>query len=88
MPLVSAQHSALVDDRHALLAPGRLGRAHMPALLIKGSKSPEIAGAIVDTLAGRMPDAHSVTIAGARHMSPITHPEAVGQAILSFLKMA
>ncbi|ABG33008.1 alpha/beta hydrolase [Roseobacter denitrificans] len=88
MHLIPAQHAAILDDSHALLAPGRLARARMPVLLIKGAQSPEIAGSIVDALAHRLPDARSVTIAGAGHMSPITHPEAVGQALLSFLKMA
>lgn len=87
MHLISAQHSVLVEDSHGLLAPGRLARAQMPVLLIKGDQSPEIAGSVVDALVDRLPDARSVTIEGAGHMSPITHSDAVGQAVLSFLKV-
>lgn len=86
--IIPAQASAIFDDSYGLLTRGRLARANMPTLLIHGGQSPEIAGSIVGSLARRMTNARHVKIAGAGHMSPLTHPEHVGNEIRSFLEMA
>jgi pimeloyl-ACP methyl ester carboxylesterase len=75
--LVAAQDEILLEDRAGLLAPGGLEGLTMPIHLIGGAQSPPIADAILRALAARMPKARKSTIAGAGHMLPITHPEAL-----------
>lgn len=63
-----------VNDRVGLLAPGRLDRAAMPALMLRGALSPPIVRVVNDGLARRLPDAGNVVVEGAGHMVPISHP--------------
>ena len=56
-----------------------------PTLLIAGSKTRAPARAVVDLLAGALPHAELVTLKGAGHMSPFTHPAELNRAILAFL---
>lgn len=86
--LVPAQGPMVMEDNAGLLAPGRLGRASMPCLLIEGDQSPDIIDAINTSLANRLPNATRAVIAGAGHMSPITHPGPVGAQIMSLFEMA
>jgi len=85
MPLIEATEAALFDDVGNLMRPDRMARASMPALLLRGTRSPAIIPAICDGLCHRLPNAHCVDIPGAGHMAPLTHPAAVGDEILRFL---
>ncbi|WP_088360694.1 MULTISPECIES: alpha/beta hydrolase [Rhodomicrobium] len=49
----------------------------VPALLIQGSRTRKPAKAVVQILAGCLPDARVETIAGAGHMSPVSHRDSV-----------
>ncbi len=73
VPLLAAKNPYLAEDRAALLHAGRLEAIKVPVLLAGGTESPKVAGAIIEALALRLPNAHRVTVAGARHMLPITH---------------
>lgn len=86
MPLIEAGHGALYDDVGGLLVPGVLAGVTQPALLIEGSESPDIIGAINEGLAARLPKAERAVIAGAGHMVPLTHARQVGAEILRFLR--
>ncbi|MGK7752411.1 alpha/beta fold hydrolase [Roseovarius sp. C03] len=86
MPLVEAGHAALYDDVGGLLAPGVLQGVTQSALLIEGSESPDIIGAINEGLAARLPNAERAVMAGAGHMVPISHPRQVSAEILRFLR--
>lgn len=86
MPLIAAAGPALYADVGGLLAPGVLEALPGPSLLIEGSRSPEIIGAINTVLASRLPGAERSIIGGAGHMSPSTHPHAVSTEILRFLR--
>ncbi|MBZ8118112.1 alpha/beta hydrolase [Roseovarius sp. LXJ103] len=86
MPLIAAAGPALYGDVGGLLAPGVLEALPGPSLLIEGSRSPEIIGAINMVLAARLAGAERSVIGGAGHMSPITHPQAVSTEILRFLR--
>ncbi|GFE52172.1 hypothetical protein So717_39250 [Roseobacter cerasinus] len=86
--LVAAQTSAIVEDHAGLMAPGALGRASMPSLLIQGDQTADIIDATHESLARRLPNARRAWIAGAGHMSPLTHPDEVARAIRSLVKMA
>lgn len=88
MPLIAGAAGVLFEDAAGLLAPGRLARATMPTLLIEGSTSPPIIESIARGVQRRLPDATRVVIDGAGHMAPLTHANAVGAAILRFLRGA
>ena len=83
MHLIPAQAPSIIEDTHGLLAPGRLARVTAPTLLVEGAQSPPVIAAIHAALAARLPNARRQVIAGAGHMAPITHPQAVAAAIMT-----
>ncbi len=85
---VPASQPFLRDDSAGLLAPGMFDRAAMPVLLMQGATSGDMADAINTSLAKRLPDVTRVSIAGAGHMAPLTHPKPVAEEIRSFLNRA
>lgn len=87
VPLVAQGSSVTDDDVHGQAAPGALEQITQPVLLLEGSNSPAIIGAIHRVLAARLPDARRVVVAGAGHMLPVTHPQAVAGEIAAFLKV-
>jgi pimeloyl-ACP methyl ester carboxylesterase len=82
---IPASSPFLGEDSAGLLAPGMFDRASMPALLVEGSGSPKAAHAINASLMRRLPNARRVSVDGAGHMVPITHPAEVAEAIRDFL---
>ena len=58
----------------------------MPILYMLGEKSPESAHAVAKRLIPVLPNVKTITFAGLGHMAPITHPEAINNAIASFLR--
>ena len=56
-------------------------RLRVPALLAYGTKTRKEAIAVIETLAGLLPEARIETVRGAGHMSPLTHPEQVNAMI-------
>jgi len=62
-----------------------LREIQVPVLVIVGSEDRRFLAA-KDYLAGRLPNASGLVIAGARHSVHTTHPGEVGRAILSFLE--
>ena len=72
--IVPSCSPAIIHDRHGVLAPGVLDRVAMPALLVRGARTSEIIGLTNDAIAARLPDAQNVTVEGAGHMVPLTHP--------------
>lgn len=85
MHLVRAQDDVLLRDAAGMLVPGRLEALACPVLLLEGADSPPIVAAIQRALAERLPQVRRVVIAGAGHMLPITHPDAVAQAVQAHL---
>ena len=79
--LIAAGAPLLHQDRAGLLAAGRLERLALPVQLIAGGNSHPVIDAIQGRLAARLPQAVRVTVAGAGHMLPVTHAEAVAAAI-------
>ena len=78
----------LMHDNANLLASGGLGKLTMPVLLIQGEHTPDVIDAVHAALARRIAKPIRVTIAGAGHMSPITHPQAVAQQILKLIEVS
>ncbi len=83
MPFIAASTPSLFQDRSQLLAEGGLEKLACPTLLVEGSSSPRVISAIHDALAGRIPDARRVIIAGASHMIPVTHAKALATEVIN-----
>jgi len=79
--VVPACRDAIYDDLAGMLAPGVLDRITAPCLLLRGSRTHPVIGAVNDGLARRLPDATNVVIDGAGHMLPISHPAETAAAL-------
>ena len=60
-------------------------RLRMPTLYMLGGRSPESAQAVAKVLLPVLPNARVIRFPELGHMGPITHPEVVNAAIVSFL---
>jgi pimeloyl-ACP methyl ester carboxylesterase len=72
--LIEAGAPALAADSGGILAPDALETLDLPALIIRGDRSPAIISEIAEAIAARLPDVGVATVPGAGHMVPITHP--------------
>lgn len=88
MYMIPLQSAAIFEDNANLLAPDRIAKVTLPSLLISGSESPNIARTINAALARRLSDVRSVTVDGAGHMAPLTHPQEVAGAIRTLVELA
>jgi pimeloyl-ACP methyl ester carboxylesterase len=82
MPKVAGEFGALFDDA---VLPAAYARLTMPVLLLEGEATRSPPKAVARRLLAALPDARLVSIPGAGHMAPITHPDAVNAEILRFL---
>jgi pimeloyl-ACP methyl ester carboxylesterase len=82
IPKVALEFTIPLDASTTLQDYARIKAA---TLIIAGSKTRAPARAVVDLLAGALPHAKLVTLKGAGHMSPFTHPAELNRVILSFL---
>ncbi len=83
--LIEAQNPVLLDDSAGMLRPGALEGVVAPVLLIDGADSPPIIDAVHRSLAGRLPNVQRLTVPGAGHMVPITHPDWIAAEIQAHL---
>lgn len=79
--LVPATLSAVNEDSGGILIYGRLEALGVPVLLVEGTLSPPVIGAVHDELARRLPQVRRLVVPGAGHMVPITHPGDVAVAM-------
>ena len=79
--LIPAASAAIEDDVHNVL--GKLDRVTCPVDLIAGSSSQPIMSAILDGLAGALPQTTRSVIEGAGHMVPITHVAQIASVLQS-----
>lgn len=86
--LIPRQSPALFNDGPGLLAPARIARARMPTLLLDGAQSPAVVASIMEAFDAMLPNARRVTVQGAGHMVPITHPQETAAAIGELLEVA
>jgi lipase len=84
MNIIPATAAVFNDDAAGLLGYMRLEALGIPALLIESTRSPAIIAAIQTELQRRLPQVSRAIISGAGHMSPITHPREISQAIGDF----
>lgn len=85
---VPACRAPIYDDLAGLLKPGVLDRVTMPCLLLRGSASHPVIGAVNDGLARRMPHARNEIVQGAGHMVPITHPRETARHLRGLFEAA
>ncbi len=78
-----AKEFALIESMEADLDDYRAIQA--PTRLIMGGRTRAPARAVIDVLIQTLPDAHLRTIPRAGHMSPLTHPNAIGPLIREHL---
>jgi lipase len=83
--LIEAQNPVLVDDAAGLLRAYGLESIGVPVLLVEGAASPPVIAAIQGELARRLPQVTRLSVPGAGHMVPITHPEPVAAAVMALL---
>ncbi|MEM7472615.1 MAG: alpha/beta hydrolase [Pseudomonadota bacterium] len=83
MRLVAATTPELIEDRPMVW--DKLSQIDMPCLLIEGEASAPIVASILDALETQSRDARRVQIAGAGHMSPMSHAVEVAEAISEFI---
>lgn len=84
--MIPAGNSAILEDVAGVLAAGRLENMRVPTLLIEGAESPKIIASIQDVLQRRMPNTRRISVPGASHMVPITHPAIVAEQFAAFLR--
>ena len=82
IPSVARQWEAIFADPTSLDDCRDL---RVPTLLLGGDRGPAPARRVSQILAGALPEAIHAVIAGAGHMSPVTHPAAVNAAIAAHL---
>lgn len=68
------QSRPAIDNDNRGLIP-RLGEVSVPAVVIDGAHSPPLMKVVQDGIARRLGNARRITIDGAAHMGPITHPQ-------------
>lgn len=83
--LIVAQTPVLLEDAAGLLHFMGLEAIGVPVLLIEGAMSPPIIAAVHTELARRLPNVTRLSVHGAGHMVPITHPEIVASAVQTHL---
>lgn len=69
-------HAGQREPRRSATGPGT---RRVPTLLVHGSADPEVPDDEVRELMARLPDGELVTVPGAGHMLPLTHPEVVAE---------
>lgn len=79
IPFVAASEPALFHDSAGLVP--RLSTVTVPVLLVEGAERLPITAAILDRMAAEMPETTRLTVDGAGHMVPITHPRPVAEAL-------
>ena len=83
--LITAPWPMVLEDNPGLLAPGRLENIRVPVLLLEGNLSPEIVAAVNAALAARLPHVTRMTVPGAGHMLPISHPGQIAPLVTAHL---
>jgi pimeloyl-ACP methyl ester carboxylesterase len=88
IPLLIACERDLHDGPGRSLHLDDIAGITAPALLVEGTDSPPVVHAILDAVATRVPAARRVSVPGAAHMLPVTHPDTLATAILDHLATA
>lgn len=60
-------------------------RVRVPVLYMVGGRSPQSSRSVAEKLVPVLADVRRVELAGLGHMGPVTHPQAVNEAVAAFL---
>jgi pimeloyl-ACP methyl ester carboxylesterase len=82
MPKIAAEFRALFRSPETLRGYRRL---RTPTLLVRGTRTTLAAHHVIERLAATLPQCELVEIAGAGHLAPLSHPDAVNAAIAAHL---
>ncbi|MDA0239590.1 MAG: alpha/beta hydrolase, partial [Proteobacteria bacterium] len=74
----AAEFKAIFDPSNSV---SELDSIKIPTTIIRGGETRTPAHRITEIVARRIPGSSIVTVPGAGHLSPITHPELVNEAI-------
>ncbi|HEY0747515.1 MAG TPA: alpha/beta hydrolase [Steroidobacteraceae bacterium] len=80
--VIDSVHSVLVDRDGALDA---LSGVRVPALILSGAEDTILPSALSLRIAGMMPNARQVEVAGAAHLIPLEQPEVFNSLMLDFI---
>lgn len=86
IPVIPSETDFIYHDSERLLP--RLTECAVPALLVRGEAAYGIIRATNSGIARRLKDAREAVIAGAGHMAPFTHPEALAAQWSEFVVTA
>lgn len=65
---------------------GHFAAVDVPALVVRGERSPLAGRRVAARVAAALPNARLVTLDGAGHMAPVTHPDAVNALVRAHLE--
>jgi pimeloyl-ACP methyl ester carboxylesterase len=85
VPKACLDFRALFEEDTAAAAYGAF---RFPVLVLRGEFAPAPTRVVAEGLAGLIPGAGHATIAGAGHMGPFTHAQAVNERILAHIRQA
>lgn len=83
-PKVVLDFHAAINERTALETYRQ--RLAFPVRILRGGRSPEPTRRIAALLSEHIPGTSLITVAGAGHMLPVTHPEQVNAAIIQHIE--
>lgn len=63
-----------------------LAQLRVPVLLVAGERDRQAPAAVMERMAGRMPDARFVCVPGAGHLLPLERPKELAAAVSDFLR--
>lgn len=81
IPLIPPGNTLLFDDRPGVLRPDGLEELDMPVTFVDGGDTHPVISEVISTIGDRIPNAEWVTVPGAGHMLPMTHPERLLEAV-------
>lgn len=85
--VIEAGKASLYDNTAERIRLADVGALEMPVMLMEGAGSPAGVGQVLDCIRSVLPSADRVTVPGAQHMVPITHPQDVAGALAPFLNL-
>lgn len=81
MPMISGHGRAMRAGRTGPVNLGALRGLDLPVLIVEGAETPAVIKAIHDVLETTLPSAARLSVPGAGHMVPLTHPEEIATAL-------
>jgi pimeloyl-ACP methyl ester carboxylesterase len=78
----------VMEQADPIADPAVLGAISVPVLVLHGSDTKRLFAASARAVTDRVPNARRQEIPGAGHAGPLTHPEAIAEALTEFFSSA